>query len=340
MAENKTGLVAPVDNEEKLKVLVKREDVEKKFADLMSNREEAKQFLANVVTVVSNSNLLKACATSDILSCAYTAAAVNLNVLPSLGQAAIVPYKKNTFNQQTKKWESRTYPQFQIMTKGFIQLALRSEQVTGINITDVYADELLSYNRLTGEITMMDVIGGQREQGLTDRIVGYACWVRLRNGFEKTVYWTVGDIRKHAETYSQAYQYDIKEGKQSSPWSTNFPAMAKKTVVKATISNWVPMSTQMRFAQMADQSTSQHVTIGPNGEIEGTFKYADNEIEEVPEEPAPEAPKSKAESFKEKHGISQPAPAPAPQPEPEPVGPEQFDDDDIPWPEGDSQGAY
>lgn len=327
MAENRTGLVAPADNEEKLKVMVTREDVEKRFADVLGTKEEAKQFLANVVTTVSNNNLLKACSTSDVLACSFTGAALNLNVLPSLGQAAIVPYKKNTFNQQTKKWESRTYPQFQIMTKGFIQLALRSEQVTGINITDVYADELEGYNRLTGEITMKDVLGGQRDQGLTDRIVGYACWVRLRNGFEKTVYWTVGDIRKHAQQYSQAYQNDLKDGKATSPWSTNFAAMAKKTVVKATISNWVPMSTQMRFAQMADQSTSQQVTVGPDGKLDGQFTYADNEIPEVPEEPTPEAPKSKADSFKAKHNIGN---EPAPQPEPE-----QFDDDDIPWPEAD-----
>jgi len=324
MAENRsTGLVAPADNEEKLKVMVTREDVEKRFSDVLGTREEAKQFLANVVTTVSNNNLLKACATSDILACAFTAAALNLNVLPGLGQAAIVPYKKNTFNKAANKWESKTYPQFQIMTKGFIQLALRSEQVTKINITDVYADELVGYNRLTGDISMVEVPGGQRQLGLTDRIVGYACYVRLRNGFEKTVYWTVADIRKHAETYSQAYQNDIKENKASSPWSTNFPAMAKKTVVKATISNWVPMSTQMRFAQMADQSTAQNVTIGPNGEIDGTFKYDDNEIPEVPEEPAPK--QSKADSFKAKHNIGA---------QPETVEPDVFDDGpDIPWPE-------
>lgn len=323
MADN--NILSPVTSDENLKGAIKSEDVIKKFSDVLGDKQKASQFLANVVTTVANNNLLRACSTNDILGCAFTAAALNLDVISGLGFAAIVPYKKN-MKDQNGKWVSKTYPQFQIMTKGFIQLALRSEQVTGINITDVYADELESYNRLTGEITMKDVQGGQRDKGLADRIVGYACWVRLRNGFEKTVYWTVADIRKHAQQYSQAYQYDLKEGKASSVWSTNFAAMAKKTVVKATISNWVPMSTQMRFAQMADQSTSQQVTVGPDGKLDGRFQYADNDgIPEVPEEPTPEAPKSKADSFKAKHNIGN---EPAPQPEPE-----QFNDDDIPWPE-------
>lgn len=325
MAEQKRSqLVAPENNEIKLKSLITKEEVEKRFKDVLRNEANAKQYLGNVATTVSNNNLLKACSPSDILACAFTGATVDLPILPALGFAAIVPYKKNT-KDENGKWSTKVYPQFQIMTKGFIQLALRSEQVTSINITDVYSDELTSYNRLTGEITMRDVPDGQRSQGLTDSIIGYACYVRLRNGFEKTVYWSVADIRKHAERYSQAYQYDLKEGKATSPWSTNFAAMAKKTVVKATITNWVPMSTQMRFATLADQSTSQHVTIGPNGEIEGTFSYADNEIPEVPEEPTPG--QSKADSFKAQHNIGN---EPAPQPEPE-----QFDDDDIPWPEAD-----
>ena len=320
------NILSPVTSDENLKGAIRSEDVTKKFADVLGDKQKASQFLANVVTTVANNNLLRTCSTNDILGCAFTAAALNLDVLPGLGFAAIVPYNKRIKDEKTGKWSTKTYPQFQIMTKGFIQLALRSEQVTGINITDVYADELESYNRLTGEITMKDVTGGQRDQGLVDRVVGYACWVRLRNGFEKTVYWTVADIRKHAQQYSQAYQYDLKEEKASSPWSTNFAAMAKKTVVKATISNWVPMSTQMRFAQMADQSTSQQVIVGPDGKLDGKFKYADNEIPDVPEEPTPK--QSKADSFKAKHNIGTP--------EPETPAPEAFDED-IPWPAADDQ---
>ena len=323
---NAGAVLAPVTSDEKLKVAVTTADVEKRFADVLGGTDNAKQFLANVVSTVANNTLLRTCSTNEILSCAFTAAALNLDVIPGLGFAAIVPYKKS-YKDENGKWQSRTIPQFQIMTRGFIQLALRSEQIININVTDVYEDELALYDRLTGEIKMHFVSGGQRDRGEDQKVIGYACYVKLRNGFEKTVYWTIGDIRKHAERYSQAYQYDIKEGKQTSPWSTNFKAMAEKTVIKATISKWVPMSTQMRFATMADQSTKQDVTVGPNGELDGKFSYDDNDITDAQAQVEETPKKTKAELFREKHSIGTPkTPAPTP---------ESFDDDDIPWPEGD-----
>jgi len=264
-----------------------------RFAEILGGKEKANQFLANVITAVrSNASLMK-CEPNSVMACAMTAAALNLDVVPGLGFAAIVPYNKNKLID--KKWVSYPVPQFQIMKNGFVQLAMRSGQVKTINVTDIYKDELVSYDRLSGEIKIKEVPNGQREKGNEADIAGYACFVRLTNGFEKTEFWTIEKIKKHALRYSQAYQYDVNNNKTSSPWSTNFPAMAEKTVIKATISKWVPMSTQMLLAQQADQSSIRNFAVN-NGKYEGDFEYVDNGKDPVPTE--------EKKSFKEKFGIN------------------------------------
>lgn len=265
-----------------------------RFAEILGGKEKANQFLVNVITAVrSNSSLMK-CEPNAVMACAMTAAALNLDVVPGLGFAAIVPYNKSKL--VGKEWVQYPVPQFQIMKNGFVQLAMRSGQVKTINVTDIYKDELVSYDRLSGEIKIKEVPNGQREKGNEADIAGYACFVRLTNGFEKTEYWPIEKIEKHALRYSQAYQYDKNYNKKNSPWSTNFPAMAEKTVIKATISKWIPMSTQMLLAQQADQSSVRNFSIN-NGKYEGDFEYVDNKKEATPTE--------EKKSFNEKYGIKE-----------------------------------
>ena len=267
-----------------------------RFAEILGSKEKANQFLANVITAVrSNSSLMK-CSPNAVMACAMTAAALNLDVVPGLGFAAIVPYNKSKL--VGKDWVQYPVPQFQIMKNGFVQLAMRSGQVKTINVTDIYKDELVSYDRLSGEIKIKEVSNGQREKGKEADIAGYACFVRLTNGFEKTEYWPIEKIEKHALRYSQAYQYDKKENKKYSPWSTNFPAMAEKTVVKATISKWIPMSTQMLLAHQADQSSVRNFSID-NGNFKGDFEYIDNGNGDSNNA----NPVDGEKSFKEKYGI-------------------------------------
>ena len=74
----------------------------------------------------------------------------------------------------------------------------------------------------------------------------------------------------------------------------------------------------------------------------------DSEYEVVDQQKKEEEPETPKKSFKEKYGIGKteepkedPAPEPAPEETPEeeeaPAVPEDFDDDDIPWPEGDGE---
>src|SRR5258708_5231930 len=118
-----------------LSQLIQRTDVKRRFEDLLGKRGPA--FLASLLSIHNGSNQLKLCDPKSILSAAAVAAALDLPINPNLGFAAIVPYKNQA--------------QFQMMWRGFVQLAMRTGLYLTMNATEVYEGELVEYNRITGE---------------------------------------------------------------------------------------------------------------------------------------------------------------------------------------------
>lgn len=201
-------------------------------------------FKANVLNIVSSNYQLQGCDSRSITGAAVCATINGLSLTPSLGQAYIVAFKGKA--------------QFQVGWRGFVQLAHRTGQYATIHAGKVYDGELRGFNPFTGE--------PERGEKLSDEVIGYMAYFRLTNGFEKYFYMTKADLENHALTYSQSYAYDKKNGRRTSPWSTNFDAMACKTVLKQLLSKWGILSTEMATAIQADQSVvDKH-----------TFEYVDN----------------------------------------------------------------
>lgn len=277
--------------------------------------EKAPQFLASVVSAVStNPQLVKANPTS-IMASAMIAATLDLDINSSLGFAALVPYNKNTPIKNERgdiiRWEKTTDAQFQIMTKGLVQLAIRSGQYKNINVTEVYEDEFESVDIISGDLKMHPVSGGQRSKGEEGMIVGYVAYLRLTSGFEKTVYWPLEKILQHAAKFSKSYDQKSGGFRKGSAWADHFEAMCKKTVLKNALSSWGILSIQMQKAIVADYSVSDfEKTDYPDGQ-EGddltspTIQDVEGDAEPV-ETPALEEPKKGKPSPTPKR---QPAPA-------------------------------
>lgn len=232
-----------------IKNLLLNKSVQERFDTLLGNKTQG--FISSVLQIVNNSELLQKADPGTILNAAITAATLDLPINQNLGFAWIVPYKGKA--------------QFQIGWKGFVQLALRTGQYRRINVSEVYKNQFKSYHRLTEELVAdFDKIG-------EGDVVGYAAYFQLLNGMEKTVYWSREEVVKHAKKYSQTYGKSNSSGEfVHSPWNDadQFHAMAKKTVLKNTISKWGIMSIEMQTAQLADQSVQDN---------EGDFQYLDNE---------------------------------------------------------------
>ncbi len=108
-------------------------------------------------------------------------------------------------------------------------------------MVEVHESQFESYNKLTEELKADFT---QPEDG---EVVGYCAYFKLLNGFEKTVYWSKEKIEAHGKRYSQSYAH------KSAPWQTDFDAMAKKTVLKNTLSKWGILSVEMQSAITTDQ---------------------------------------------------------------------------------------
>lgn len=216
------------------------------------------EFVNNVTALVANDAALQECEPLSIMYSAIKATALDLPLDKNLGFAYVIPYDN--------KKKGVKEAQFQMGYKGFVQLAIRSGQFKTINVTEVRKGEIIDTDLLTGEVKLQRL--PNRE---TLSVVGYIAYFRLTNGFEKTLFMSVDDMNLHAMQYSQTYKSSNKYVKENSKWTTDFDAMAKKTVLKLLLNRYAPLSVEMRNAITADQAV-----ISEKGE-----EYVDNQIEET-----------------------------------------------------------
>lgn len=267
-----------------IKSILKMDTMKTRFQEILG--QKAPQFMASIINAVSTTPALQECDAGSVIQSALIAATYDLPIDSNLGFSAIVPYKK----------KGVPLAQFQMMYKGYIQLAIRSGEYADMNVAEVYADELTGYNPITGEVMFTDDFSKttMRAQGDPSNIVGYYAWFRLTKGFAHALYMTRQDVDNHARKYSQAYQWDLSKGWTSSRWSQDFDAMAKKTAIKLLLSKWGILSIDMQRAIADDQKVY---------DADGNGLYADNPDKQEPEqvvdvfaEPAGDAPEETGEA--------------------------------------------
>lgn len=231
-----------------LQQMLNSANIKRRFEEILDT--SAPSFISSILTIVRGSSKLQECSAQSVVAAAGMAAALKLPLNPSLGFAHIVPYKSQA--------------QFQIGAKGFVQLAMRSGQYRTLHSGPVREGQIKEIDFLTGEII--------RGEKISDEIVGYVAYMELLNGFKKSLYMTVEELTAHAEKYSQSYAYDLRSGRKSSVWSTNFDAMAKKTVLKHLLSHYGIISLDQQGYTMIKALQADQSVITDEG-----FRYIDNE---------------------------------------------------------------
>ena len=203
--------------------------VMKKLNDVLGSEKKAASFVSSVISVANGNNMLRNCNPMTVLGSAMVAATLDLPVVPTLGLAYIVPYKGQC--------------QFQLGYKGLIELAERSGQFKNIIDEVVYEGQLVRKNKFTGEYEF------DEDAKTSDKVIGYMARMDLINGFSKTIFWTKEEVEAHATKFSQAFR-----AKRSTPWVSDFDAMARKTVLKALFAKYAPKSVAIQNAIKFDQA--------------------------------------------------------------------------------------
>lgn len=211
-----------------------KDNVKRKFEELLGKRAPA--FIASVLQITQSNDKLATVDPLSVFNAAAIAATMDLPLNQNLGFAYIVPYNEKQTNGSYKQ-----VAQFQMGYRGFIQLAQRSGQFKTISASPIYQGQIVSNNPLSG----IEFDFSKKESEL---IVGYAAYFKLLNGFEKTLYMSADELKKHGLRFSQTYK------KGFGLWKDDFDGMAIKTVIKLLLSKYAPLSIEMQTAVIADQS--------------------------------------------------------------------------------------
>ena len=224
-----------MSNQTAMSVYLSNDNTKKYLQSILG--EKTGQFITSLTSLAGSSKALKNCDRNSLLSCALKATSMELPFDQNLGFAWCIPYK--------------TIATFQVGVKGYIQLALRTGQYQSLNARDVRQ----------GEFSGRDFVGDPIINWLPDEerankeIIGFMAGLQLVNGFKKVIYWSVPEIEKHAEKYSQSYRKYKKTGNvDDAIWASQFEKMAEKTVLKSLISRYGIMSTDIQKAVISDQS--------------------------------------------------------------------------------------
>lgn len=213
-------------------------------------------FLGSALTIAQDPKYIDM-EPNSLFNCLLKSATYNIPVDPNLGYAFPVPYKNK---------DGEKVAQFQMGTKGIVELAYRTNKYKRLNVKDVREGEIKGYD-FFGEVDIQWIVKDREKLP----VVGYMAAFELTNGMTKRVYWDNAKIQAHANKYSKAHQYAIKSKDTSDDlWTKQFSSMAEKTVLKDLL-KYAPKSIELQNALQFDQAVIQR----KDGKEEAI--YVDNE---------------------------------------------------------------
>ena len=232
------------------------------YQSLLQNtlKDNKGAFTTSLMELFTSDPQLMQCNPNALMGEAVKAAGLRLPINKQLGQAYIVVFK----NKDKATGQLVPTPTLIIGTKGYINLALRTNKYININKGTVYEGEFQGFDKVTGSL---DISGVK----LSDVPVGYFAYFKQKSGFEKIMYMTIDEVCKFAKTYAPTVKFskitwqELKELaiKQSVEgeggglgWFAGFQDMAEKTVLRQLLSSWGELSVDAEQVINADERPS------------------------------------------------------------------------------------
>lgn len=187
---------------------------------------EAGSVMINVINAANTNPEIWECDPQTVITSALNAVAMNLSLVPSMGQATILPYKKR--RNVNGVWTEEKRAELVPMVRGIKAMAMRTGKYKILNEFKVYQGQEWVEDQMTG-------LGHIEGKPTSDKTIGYGAFLRLTNGYEATLYMTSEEVMAHAQKFSPTWNKRDKTFYPNSRWITEFDEQALKTVIKKLI---------------------------------------------------------------------------------------------------------
>ncbi len=280
----------PLAKVENLSQLLSHPDFKERIGQAAGKYVSADRMIRTFALAVQKTPKLAQVSPMSFMGACITLAWLSLEPNTPLGLAHMIPFDVKKWNPETRKRETvRTDVQVIVGYQGYLELMYRSEKVLEVHCDVVWKGDEFSYEYGSNRHLRHKPSRGTHAP---DEMPEYAyAYAKFDKGGEDFIVMTLADvltIRARSQGYQSAmYAYDdaVKANKDpkkdkrwsESPWVKDFPAMMKKTPLRAAQKYW-PRSVEIATAATIDGDASViDFSKIETGEmvVDGSFEHLD-----------------------------------------------------------------
>jgi recombination protein RecT len=252
----------------------------------VASPEAAARFTGTLISAVASTPQLQNCTPATVVAAALRGEGMGL-----------------TLNREYHLIPFASSCAFVIGYRGLISLCLAGNDVADMDCVEVREGEWVGRDKRTKRPVFDFSVYKTDEEAAAHKTIGWMAYVEMRDGYFRSEYMSINDILNHAERYSKAFSIEkyrkMESGKmspdeeeklkQGSPWYSNFPDMARKTVLRKLLnSGFVRLANSAAVRDAINYDYGVDNNIIPDLDIPDNTIEADAEVHDAPQD-APEA---------------------------------------------------
>ena len=200
-------------NKSIVKLIEQRREV---YAGLIPGKYDVNRFVSCALMAIQMNTKLQQCEAKSVLKAIGECARYGLEPNSPLSEAALVPYGNKV--------------EFLIEYRGLLKLAWNSGLMKCIEYDKICEHDSYEYTKgFKSVFEHKPLLVGDR-----GKTIAYYAYAEMISGGHAMVLMSTEEIRSHGKHFSKSYKFS------SSPWQTDFDAMAIKTVLRQLLDKKVP----------------------------------------------------------------------------------------------------
>jgi recombination protein RecT len=192
------------------------EDRKELYAGMIPSKYDVNRFISASLMAIQMNPKLQQCSAKSVLKAIGECARYGLEPNSPLSEAALVPYGSNV--------------EFLIEYRGLLKLAWNSGLIKCIEYDKICENDTYEYTKgFNSKFEHKPLLVGERGE-----TIAYYAYAEIVGGGHAMVLMSTDEIKAHGKQFSKSFSY------KSSPWQTDFDAMAVKTVIRQLLDKKCP----------------------------------------------------------------------------------------------------